>query len=308
LNNDPMKSKLSVFKCMNAAAVLATTFLVALGIQASSPAAAAGKNGTTLAASKTLDICEVSPGGNWLYTGEISVWNEGAVDTQGFQILDHLQSKISGPVWTEGPSQIIGAGDVIPAGTTEGTATVYPYSFLYTPLAGDIRNVADLTITNHSGHLNTPFGPSPKATYLGPNPPPPCGNVPAGCTYTRGYWGNKPGVLWPPAYDRNALFYNSGMTWQNILNQPAGGNGYYILGAQFIAATLNAANGAAVPVGVQSILTLANAWFLSVMTPATACPAANSCGTQKTWAGILDDYNNGVYPGGPPHCGDENNN
>ena len=98
------------------------------------------------------------------------------------------------------------------------------------------------------------------------------------------------------------------MTWQNILDQPAQGNGYYILGAQFIAATLNAANGAAVPAGVQSILTQANAWFLSAGTAATACPLNSSCGLQKTWAGILDDYNNGVYPGGPPHCGDENNN
>jgi hypothetical protein len=37
----------------------------------------------------------------------------------------------------------------------------------------------------------------------------------------------------------------------------------------------------------------------------SACTANASCGTQKDWAAVLDQYNNGLYPGGPGHCGDE---
>ena len=35
-----------------------------------------------------------------------------------------------------------------------------------------------------------------------------------GCTYTQGYWGNKPGVVWPDPYSRDAVFFLSGQTWQ----------------------------------------------------------------------------------------------
>ena len=55
---------------------------------------AAGRaNGTTLAASKTLNIC-VKPDGSWQYSGEFSVWNSGAVLTQGFDALDCIQTKV----------------------------------------------------------------------------------------------------------------------------------------------------------------------------------------------------------------------
>ena len=61
------------------------------------PALAAGKSGTTLAAVKTLDICTVDDS-NWRYSGEVAVWNEGTVDTQGLRILDTIQNK-TGTVW-----------------------------------------------------------------------------------------------------------------------------------------------------------------------------------------------------------------
>jgi hypothetical protein len=263
-------------------------------------------NGTTLAAYKTIDICVVDAN-TWKYSGEVAVWNEGAVDTQGLKICDYIQKKnISGPNWTTvfGKDEI-GGGAVIAAGTTQQTATAFPYSFQGAPITSvDIRNVADVTILNHSGHLGTPFGPSPKATYAGPIPPPACPK-PCGCTYTRGYWGNKPGVVWPAPYDRGAAFYYSGLTWQQIVTAPGSGNGYYILGPQFVAATLNVANGACLPDGVKTTLQLAQNWLNnSANTPAT-CSAKGSCGLQKDWAKVLDDYNNGIYPGGPAHCGDE---
>jgi hypothetical protein len=137
----------------------------------------------------------------WRYSGEIAVWNEGAIDTVGFQILDHLENKTSSSVWMPGPSQtIVSKADnvVITAGTTQLTATSFPYTFdEVPPLTGDIRNVADVTISNHSGHVGD-FGPSPKATYTKEIPPPLCA-VPEGCVYTQGYWGHKQTSSGPPA-------------------------------------------------------------------------------------------------------------
>jgi hypothetical protein len=275
----------------------------------SSPAAfAAGQNGTTLAASKTIDICTL-PSGQWRYSGEVSVWNSGAVDTVGFKLIDYLQNKISGPVWTDSPPiTLSNPGDVIPAGTTDANPVVYPYAFEGAPLAGDIRNVAELTITNHSGHLNTPFGPSPKATYIGTQPPPACEIPPGGCVRTQGYWGSKPGVVWPAPPARTDTFYYSGMTYQQVMDSPsnpANGGNYIKLGHQFIAATLNANSGAPVPAGVQSILNLAAAWFNTPANTPASCSTGGSCALQNTWQGILDSYNKGTYPGGPAHCVDD---
>jgi hypothetical protein len=256
-----------------------------------------GKNGTTLAASKTIDICTVNDT-TWRYSGEASIWNQGAVATQGLTVQDCIQTKSDGEQFADVPALCVYlAVTEIPAGTTLETATVFPYVIDGAPVTGDIRNIARAKILNHSGALGTPTGPEPKATWTG-GVPPPC-TVPGGCTYTIGYWGNKPGVEWPEPYHRTDLFYLSGQTWNDVINQP-GGTGYYILAVQYIGALLNQANGAPVPAGVQAVLNDAGAWF-EVNAPA-ACAAKGSCGTQKTWGGILDTYNNGIYEGGPSHC------
>jgi hypothetical protein len=255
-----------------------------------------GQNGTTLAAYKTLDICS-NPDGSWTYSGVISVWNEGAVDTAGCLINDRIESKTSGPVWTTAYTPLVNSNcNPIPAGTTEATALTFPYSVTGAPLAGSIRNVAKVTITNHSGQLGKNFGPEPKATWDGEVDP--C-DAECGCTYTQGYWDNKPGVVWPAPYDRNDQFYGSGLTWQQIMGEPVGGNAYINLAHQYIAAVLNQANGACVPEGVADTIDLAETWFADALP--SEC-GGSKCGTQTTWAGALDDYNNGEYPGGPAHC------
>lgn len=258
--------------------------------------------GTTLAAFKTIDICDLG-NGIWRYSGEIAVWNEGAVDTVGFTINDWIEVK---PYISTG-SEWIKLGDVfvnympgeIPAGTTQETAIVFPYSVnLPAYKDGYIRNNVQLTILNHSGSLGTPKGPNPKATYMGSMPPPPC-QVGPGCTYTQGYWKNHP-EAWPEGYSPDAYFFLSGQTWMQVLGTKPEGNGYYILAHQYIAAVLNIANGASVPHGVQETINSASEW-LNTNTPSD-CTGPGSCGLQKTWAGVLDSYNNGKYPGGPPHC------
>jgi len=193
------------------------------------PASAAGVNGTTLAASKTVDIC-LKDDGNWIYSGVISVWNQGAVATQGLRINDCIENKIGSNPFVQQYCQSIVPPQTpseIPPGTTQLTAILYLYSFDAAPLTGTIRNNAQLTILNHSGSLGTPKGPNPKATYIGSIPPPLCSTGGGGgCVHTQGYWGNKPGVVWPAPFDRSAPFFNSGLTWQGILNNPPGGNGY----------------------------------------------------------------------------------
>jgi hypothetical protein len=274
-----------------AVALLATLALVG-------PAAAAPKppaSGTTLAAVKTIDICDAGNGA-WRYSGDIALWNEGAIDTVGLAIQDCIQYKTGGGKFSDAYCADISVSQQIPAGTTSGTAISFPYSFLAAPLSGDIRNIARVTITNHSGSLGKPFGPEPKATWLGEVGP--C-TVECGCTLSFGYWRNH--SEWPVPDSPTDLFFSSGQTWQYYLDNP-GGNGYNILAVQYIAALLDKANGSCVPTGVQEILDDATAWFNA--NGPSACPLAKDCGVQKDWGKILDDYIQGIYPGSPGHCGE----
>ncbi len=284
---------------MKSRTLLAGAGLLALAFLCpSSEVQAGGKSGTTLAASKTLDICAVDVF-TWRYSGVISVWNEGAVDTQGLGIHDDLQNKPLGATqWGNFyPFDVPNPG-VIPKYTPTELATTYPYSYDLPSEDGDIRNVASITILNHSGSIGTAKGPQPKATWLGGTPP---ACAPAlGCTLTRGYWHVKPDVTWPAHYNRTDPFYLSGTTWDGIFEVQPHGNQYYILAVQYIAAKLNEANGAYVPTGIKDILGQSDNFFVNTLP--SACGPGGSCGLDATWAGILDVYNNGHYPEGPPHC------
>jgi len=114
-----------------------------------------------------------------------------------------------------------------------------------------------------------------------------------GCTFTQGYWKNHLSA-WPSGFDPNATFYTSGKSWVNVLKTPTQGNEYYILAYQFIAATLNSANGASVPGNVQTALNTAAGYF--------ANPAGSSLTRQQVLdlASLLDSYNNGNQ--GVSHC------
>ncbi len=288
--------------------VLCVTALAATVGMAAPAVAAPGANSTTLAASKTLDICTPDAGATWIYSGEISVWNEGAVDTQNLTITDCIQNSTGGP---EGGNTYCSPTDfsitsiitptptVIPAGTTKETATTFIYTYTGDPLPGTIRNVAQVEITNPSGALGTPTGPEPKATWMGVVPS--CA-VECGCVGTLGYWLTHP-EAWPAGHDPSAPCFLSEKTWLAALDPATpgtAGNGYYILARQYIAAVLNQAHNACVPLGVQQLLDSAAQFFYS-STPAS-CLLASSCGLQKTWAGMLNDYNNGNYPNGPAQC------
>jgi len=260
-----------------------------------------GKSGTTLSAYKTIDIC-VQPDGLWRFSGVITVTNGGDEDTQGLKITDWVEWKKGNMKWDKLCYALVGYAGQIPAGQT----ATFPYACASPPPSDwekgvAIRNVAEVTITNHSGYPGQAFGPNPKADWEGGFPPPACREN-LGCTYTQGYWKNH-ATNWPTGYEPSALFYSSGQTWLQVLwTEPKGGNAYYILAHQYIAAVLNKANGAYVPAEIQSILNSAANWF-STSNP-SSCAEKGSCQPQKNWAAVLDAYNRGEYPGGPPHCGD----
>jgi hypothetical protein len=253
-----------------------------------------------LSASKTIDIC-VQRNGQWRFSGVITVTNGGDKATEGLTITDWVEWKKDGPIWnTLCYGAVKGSPGEIPAGETR----TFEYDCVEWPPAVSnpaIRNQALVTITNHSGKLGQAFGPNPKASWEGGFPPPAC-PVDLGCTYTQGYWKNH-SDNWPTDYQPSAWFYSSGQTWLEVLGtEPKGGNAYYILAHQYIAAVLNKANGAYVPAGIESILDSAASWFDS--NSPSSCAVQGSCQTQKDWAAILDTYNRGEYPGGPPHCED----
>ncbi len=304
-----MKTK-TLFHILLITMVLFTVAVI--GALGPTSTALAGQSGATLQASKTLDICD-NGDGTWTYSGEVSVWNTGVNDAEGLNIIDCLQYKsatdkkqpqdvfcISVPLSTT----------TIPGLTQETEAITFPYSFVGVyneplDISGVIRNSAQVNITNHSG--GNVIGPNPKYTWTGGTPPA-CEWI-CGCTYTQGYWDNKPGIDWPAPYDRDALFFNSGLTYQQIMDAPvSGGNAYINLAHQYIAAVLNVANGACEPDSVNQYISWAAGFFNGFTQGSYFCSSsASGCPLQVTWAGILADYNQGTgsYVDNPGHCGDE---
>jgi len=275
-------------------------------------ALAQGKSGATLQASKTVDIC-VQADGSWLYQGEVSVWNTGTNDATGLNITDCLQYKTANQ---SGPPQNIaclssvqGSTTTIPGLTQEANALRFAYNFssiFSTALntTGTIRNSALVNIANHSGGQVT--GPNPKDTWTGGTPPL-CKQQSCGCTFGQGYWGNKPGVVWPASGpQRTDLFFNSGLTYQQIMDASvSGGNAYINLAHQYIAAVLNVANGACQPQSVAELIAESTGFFSGFTASSYFCSSNGAgCPLQVTWAGLLDDYNQGTasYASNPGHC------
>ncbi|AEV17195.1 hypothetical protein TCCBUS3UF1_21590 [Thermus sp. CCB_US3_UF1] len=132
-------------------------------------------------------------------------------------------------------------------------------------------------------------------------------NVPCvgGCTLTQGYWKTH-SRYGPAPYDdtwaqigEDTPFYLSGKGYYQVLwTPPSGGNAYYILAHQFIAARLNILNGAATTPAVDAALAWAHTFFQTYRpTDSLSKALANQA---KGYAATLDSYNNGYI--GPGHC------
>jgi len=136
-----------------------------------------------------------------------------------------------------------------------------------------------------------------------------------GCVLTQGYWKNhadpykQDGKFYDDAWDYvggpDALFFGTGQTWIQVLNTPpAGGNAYYILAYQYIAAVLNGYNGADTSYVAQELadaFALLDFYASGRLIPADGTEfSMNDRAMAIELAYILDEFNNGY--GGVPHC------
>jgi hypothetical protein len=102
--------------------------------------------------------------------GTVTVLNGGAVATQNLQVTVVVQYKVG-----SGQFQDLSTSTTtltLPGELQAGQTGTYEYRIDYTPIANvQYKVVAYITITNHSGHLATVFGPEPKADYTLPTSP-----------------------------------------------------------------------------------------------------------------------------------------
>ena len=184
---------------------------------------------------------------------------------------------------------------------------------------------ADFSIPNTASFLTDDTGAKGESKWLVnvlcPSPP----DV---CTLTQGYWKNhcldspdrdNPGcnAKWPDDNWENVgllgedeIFFQSGDSWIGVFTTPpAGGNQYYNLAHQWMAAELNRLNGAAIPGAVQQAYDEGLA-VLKNCTPseigALKGNKIEKCSgfdlTRKDitdYAGMLGDFNEGMYS---QHC------
>lgn len=132
-----------------------------------------------------------------------------------------------------------------------------------------------------------------------------------GCTLTQGYWKTH-SEFGPAPYDdtwaqlpngASTTFFLSDQTWYQVFwTPPAGGNVYYQLAHQYMAAVLNKLNGASSTTAVDAAITSATTFF-NTYTPAQAGAFAKNSAARSSalaLASTLASYNEGDI--GPGHC------
>lgn len=307
--------------------LLASTIIIATPVFAANGNGGNGSNGTTLAANKSLEICK-NQDGTWHYSGVISVWNQGAIDTIGLNLADCIEFKYntdkkeplcrytvpSGNISLVDPNDPNFVNGNIRAGTTATQAVGFKYYVDGAALPLDrttIRNSAKVTILNHSSAIGKPYGPTPKYTFNN-------GTIKdcsptGGCVYSQGYYKQHTDK-WPNGYAPTDVWFRAlvkeipGETWLSAMTpDPNHNNAYWTLARQYVGATLNKAKNGSVPPAVQTYLDYAEAFFLT-HDPAYCNPpgGATACGQVQTWATQLAAFNTGnggyiIYP----HCTDD---
>lgn len=125
-----------------------------------------------------------------------------------------------------------------------------------------------------------------------------------GCTLSQGYWRTH-SIYGPAPYDdtwamigEDTVFFLSGKTWYQVINTPpVGGNAYYILAPQYIAARLNIENGADAS-AIGAAMDWAYDFFSNYMPDDELDKDVRD--EAIYYASILDQYNNGLI--GPGKC------
>lgn len=125
----------------------------------------AGDSGTS---SYTVAVTKDAGTTSAYIDGEICVTNGGAVATENLTIVDNVSMP---------PSQTVIASDIVDTSDmpilAAGASYCYPYRVdIASPVPGaTYKDTANITITNHSGHLGAAFGPNPSATSVMPATP-----------------------------------------------------------------------------------------------------------------------------------------
>jgi len=180
------------------------------------------------------------------------------------------------------------------------------YEFSYPILVGPYEQCAEYKLENTA------------CIEYNPTPPPPscCADltvavsVPCdkGCTLTPGYWKTH-SSFGPAPYDDTwdskdggaAPFLATGLSYyQALWAQPAGGNAYFILAHAYIAAELNALNGADIPTAVLEARSEAGALLVKYQSTQLIPKKSADRLLAIELSEILDAYNNGYT--GPGHC------
>jgi hypothetical protein len=141
-----------------------------------------GQAGTSIGAQTTATGFWVSTAPQEVVAGvrgEICVANEGEVATEGLRIVDVIQTHDGGGQYVDYVTEEVDVSlwPLLPP----GQSYCYSYEIHFAPVDGaQYRNVAHVTITNHSGWLPggqncpgpavCPFGPDPKADFTLPAP------------------------------------------------------------------------------------------------------------------------------------------
>jgi len=126
------------------------------------------------------------------------------------------------------------------------------------------------------------------------------GGCPLGCVLSQGYWKNHPNT-WPVnSLTLGTVTYTKAQLL-SILSQPVRGNGLVSLAKQLIAARLNLASGAAATPAVLQAIADANALIGGLVIPPVGSGSVHPS-TTSSLNTTLDNYNNGLAPGGPPDC------
>jgi len=159
-----------------------------------------------------------SEASQYAVSGQVCVTNGGSVPTENLKIWDRIQYKtgegqfqdLSGAALTLIPAQPLSAGQ----------SACYPFNMVLSPVAGAAyRNVAKVTITNHSGHLGEEFGPEPKADFTLPTSPA-LTEIDAQASLTDAV-GCPSGLVCSPASQGPWLFPNSASTSYAVTIQNA---------------------------------------------------------------------------------------
>ncbi|HWP64252.1 MAG TPA: hypothetical protein VNO86_12365 [Candidatus Binatia bacterium] len=134
-----------------------------------------------------------------------------------------------------------------------------------------------------------------------------------GCTLTQGYWKThsvygpaKPSDptwdLLPGGQGADTPFFTSGKSWYEVFwTAPKGGNAYYILAHQYMAAKLNILAGASTTSEVDTAIAWAETFFSTYGPTSTLSKAVRQQAIAT--AGTLGQYNEGLI--GPGHCSED---